>query len=67
MVFVPPLAVEKKKKYRRFVNTIAQFMNALSFHIGFCKWKTKDDDQKKFILQFAIDTDVFIAHLSILV
>jgi hypothetical protein len=59
MVFFPPLAVEKKKKYRRFVNTVAQFMNALSFHIGFYKWKTRDDDQKKFFPQLPIDTKCF--------
>ncbi len=67
MVFVPSLAVEKLKKLRRFVNTIAQFTNAWSIHSGFYKWKTMDDDQKKFILQLAIDTKFFIAHLSILV
>jgi hypothetical protein len=59
MVFVLPLAVEKKKKYRHFVNTVAQFTNVQSIHSGFYKWKTMDDDQKKFILQLAIDTKCF--------
>jgi|LakMenE18May11ns_1017448.scaffolds.fasta_scaffold8493697_1 hypothetical protein len=30
MVFVPPMAIEKRKKLRRFVNTIALFTNAHS-------------------------------------
>ncbi len=34
VVFVQPLAIEK---LRRFVNTIAQFTNARSIHIGFYK------------------------------
>jgi hypothetical protein len=29
------LAIEKKKKLRRFVNTIGQFTNARSIHRGF--------------------------------
>ncbi len=32
MVFVPPLAIEKR---RNCVNTIAQFTNACSIHSGF--------------------------------
>jgi hypothetical protein len=36
----------KKKKLRRFVNTIAQFTNVLSIHSGFYKWKIIDDIKK---------------------
>jgi hypothetical protein len=67
MVFVPSLAVEKLKKLRHFVTQFAKFTNAWSIHRGFYKLKTMGDDQKKFILQLAIDTKFFIAHLSILV
>ncbi len=55
MVFVPPLAVEKKKKLRRFDNTIALFTNVWSIHSGFYKW------QAKFIPQLAIDTKFFLS------
>ncbi len=57
MVIVPPLAVEKRRNWVRFVNTIAHFTNARSIQIGFYKWKTMDDIQKKFIPQLAIDTN----------
>ena len=49
----------KKKKLRRFVNTIAQFTNVRSIHSGFHKWKAIDDNKKKFILHLAIDTEFF--------
>jgi hypothetical protein len=54
MVYVPPLAVEKR---RNWVTTIAQLTNARSIHRGFYKWKTMDEDKKKFISQLAIDTE----------
>ncbi len=57
MVFVPPLAIEKWRNGG--VNTIAQFTNAQSIHPGFTKWKTLDEDKKKFIPQLAIDTEFF--------
>jgi hypothetical protein len=55
------------KKLRRFGNTIAQFTNAWSIHRGFYKQKKMDDDQKKLIPQLAVETEFFMAHLSILV
>jgi hypothetical protein len=47
------------KKEEIEVNTIAQFTNARSSHSGFYKWKTKDDNHKKFIPHLAIDTEFF--------
>ena len=63
MVFVPPLACEKKKKLRRFFNTIAQFTNACSIHSAFYQWRMIDDNQKMFILHLAIEMIFFIARL----
>ncbi len=51
MVCIPPLAVEKRRNWGVLLKTIAQFINARSIHSGFFKWKTMDDDQKKFIPQ----------------
>ncbi len=42
-------------------------VNALSIYSGLYKWKTRDDNQKKFILPLAIDNKFFIAYLPILV
>ncbi len=33
---------------------LAQFTTAPSIHRGFYKWKTKDDNQKMFILQWQL-------------
>jgi hypothetical protein len=48
----------KKKKLRRFANTIAQITNARSINISFYKLKTIDDN-KKIIPHLAIDTELF--------
>jgi putative SOS response-associated peptidase YedK len=37
---------EKKKKWRHFVNTFAQFTNVLSIHHDFYEWKKMGDNQK---------------------
>ncbi len=49
----------KKKKLRRFVNTIEQFTNARSIHSGFYQWRMIDDNKKMFILHLAIENDFF--------
>ncbi len=45
----------------------AQFTNARSIPSDFYKWKTIEDNQKKFIPPLAIDNEFFAAYFSILV
>jgi hypothetical protein len=59
MVFVPPLACEKKKKYMRFFNSSAQFTNERSIHSAFYHCTMIDDNQKRFIPHLAIETELF--------
>jgi hypothetical protein len=58
MVFVPPLACGKKKKYRRFSNTSAQFTNTRSIHCAFYQCRMIDDNQKRFIAHLVIETEL---------
>jgi hypothetical protein len=59
MVFVPPLACEKRRNWGVFLNTIAQFTNARSIHSAFYQWRMIDDNQKRFIPHLAIETELF--------
>jgi hypothetical protein len=59
MVLVPPLACEKKKIYRRFFNISAQFTNTRSILSAVYHCRMIDDNQKRFIPQLAIETELF--------
>ncbi len=63
LVFVPHLTYEKKKKSRRFFDTIAQITNVRSIHSGFYQWRMIDDNQKMFIPHLVIEMIFFISHL----
>ncbi len=57
----------KKKKYRRFFNTSAQFKNAHSIHSAFYHCRMIDDNKKMFIPHLAIETELFHSAFVILV
>ncbi len=57
VVFVPPLAIKKRRNWGVFVNTIAQFTHARNIHSGFYQWRTIDDNLERFIPHLAIDND----------
>jgi hypothetical protein len=59
MVFFPPVACEKRKNISIFLNTSAQFTNALSIHSAFYHCRMIDDNQKRFIQHLAIETELF--------
>jgi hypothetical protein len=61
MVFVPPLACEKRRNIGVFFNTSAQFTKARSIHSAFYHCRMIDDNQKKFIPHLAIETVLFLS------
>jgi hypothetical protein len=57
----------KKKKLRRFSNTIAQFTNVRSIHNGFLEVKIIDENKKLSLFRnWPFIPNFLIAHLSIL-
>ncbi len=59
MVFVQPLAVEKWKYWGVLLTPLRNLQMRGAFIATFTSEKRWDDDQKKFILQVAIDTEFF--------
>ncbi len=49
----------KKEEIETFFNTIEKFTNACSIHSTFYQWRMIDDNQKRFIPQLAIETELF--------
>jgi hypothetical protein len=59
MVFVPPLACEKRRNIGVFLTPVRNFTNARSIQSTFYQCRMIDDNQKRFILHLAIETELF--------
>ncbi len=58
MVFVPPLASEKRRNWDILLTPLRN-LQTCSIFSGFYQWRMIDDNRKRFILHLAIDIDFF--------